>query len=71
MKKLTLGFAALIAIVAFGTTTLIAGDKKCSSEKPGKCNSEKPGKCSSDRPGKCGTGKCSSDKPKPKSGEEK
>jgi len=34
MKKIILGFAALLAIVAFNTTTLVAEDAKCGE---GKC----------------------------------
>ncbi len=50
MKKLTLGFAALIAMVALSTTSLTAQDAKCGQ---GKCGSEKPKPES-----KCGQGKC-------------
>jgi uncharacterized low-complexity protein len=56
MKKLTLGFAAVLAMIALGTTTLVAEDHKCGE-----------GKCASEKPAKCGEGKCGSDKPKPES----
>lgn len=52
MKKLILGFAALLAIVAFSTTTLVAEDHKCGE---GKCGTSKPAKCSD---GKCSSNKC-------------
>ena len=57
MKKLTLGFAALLAIVAFSTTSLVAADHKCGE---GKCASDKPAKCGGDKntTKKCGEGKC-------------
>ncbi|CAA6804991.1 MAG: Unknown protein [uncultured Sulfurovum sp.] len=58
MKKLTLGFAAVLAMIAFGTTTLTAEDAKCGE---GKCGTSKPTKPES----KCGEGKCGTDKPKP------
>ena len=54
MKKIILGFAALLAIVAFNTTTLVAEDAKCGE-----------GKCGTSKPAKCGEGKCGSEKPKP------
>jgi len=54
MKKLTLGFAALIAMVALSTTSLTAEDSKCGQ-----------GKCGTSKPAKCGQGKCGSEKPKP------
>ena len=56
MKKLILGFAALLAMVAFSTTTLVAEDHKCGE---GKCGTSKPAKCGD---GKCSDGKCSSNK---------
>ena len=59
MKKLTLGFAAVLAMIAFATTSLTAEDSKCGT---GKCGTEKPAK-----PAKCGEGKCGSEKPKPES----
>ena len=45
MKKLILGFAALLAMIAFSTTTVTADDAtptKCGSDKPSKCGSSKP-----------------------------
>ena len=43
MKKLILGFAALLAIAAFSTTTLTAADGASSDDAaPAKCGSSKP-----------------------------
>jgi len=45
MKKLILGFVALLALIAFSTTTVTADDTtptKCGSDKPSKCGSSKP-----------------------------
>jgi len=52
MKKLILGFAAVLAMMAFSTTSLTAEDSKCGT---GKCGTEKPAKCGE---GKCASGKC-------------
>lgn len=46
MKKIILGLAALLAIVAFSTTTLTAADDKA----PAKCGNDKPAKCGLDKP---------------------
>lgn len=54
MKKVILGFAALMAMVALSTTTVTASDAKCGE-----------GKCGTEKPAKCGEGKCGSEKPKP------
>jgi len=56
MKKLILGFVAVLAMMAFSTTSLTAEDSKCGTEKPAKCGE---GKCAT---GKCGEGKCASGK---------
>jgi len=56
MKKLILGLAALLAMIAFSTTSLTAEESKSGTEKPAKCAA---GKCES---GKCGQGKCASGK---------
>ena len=48
MKKFILGFATLLALVAFSTTTLVAEDSKCGE---GKCGTSQPDT-------KCGAGKC-------------
>jgi len=61
MKKLILGFAAVLAMMAFSTTSLTAEDSKCGT---GKCGTEKPAKCGEGKcaTGKCGEGKCASGK---------
>lgn len=61
MKKLILGFAAVLAMIAFSTTTLTAEESKCGA---GKCGTEKPAKPVKPE-SKCGEGKCGTDKPKP------